>query len=58
MTQHGHEDDDDDHVVRFLKSKGIDVTRENYIDINWLGETPDPWTEEHEAELPEYLQEK
>lgn len=35
-----------------MKSRGIPLTRENYIAYNWL-DMPDPWTAEHEAALPE-----
>jgi len=47
---------DTDHVVNKLKQLDIPVTRENYIDLNWLGEPPDPWTPEDEEQLPEELQ--
>lgn len=43
----------DDPLVAFLKRHNIPVTRENYIDLAFLGDPPDPWTEEDEAELPE-----
>jgi hypothetical protein len=47
--------DEDDIIVQGLKRRGLAVTRENYIDRNWP-ETPEPWTAEHEAELPASLQ--
>jgi hypothetical protein len=34
----------------------VPVTRQNYIDLNWMGDPPDPWTALHEAELPQQLQ--
>ena len=34
---------------------GIPITRKNYVAFNW-GKKPKPWTAEHEAELPEELQ--
>jgi hypothetical protein len=30
--------------------------RETYILLNYFGDPPEPWTAEHEAELPEELQ--
>ena len=43
-------------IVDFMKQQGIPVTRENFIDINWGAEVPDPWTPEDEDEIPEELQ--
>jgi hypothetical protein len=46
-----------DPVVQWLVSMNIPVTRENYITHNWPGpDMPEEWTGEHEAELPEELQ--
>jgi hypothetical protein len=42
-------------LVRTMKKHGIPVTRENFIGLNWLDQ-PKEWTAEHEAELPEHLQ--
>lgn len=36
--------------------KGRALTRDNYILHNWGPEPPEPWTVEHEAEIPEPLQ--
>jgi hypothetical protein len=47
-----------DHVLRLMLRDGIPLTRENYIAVNWLGETPDPWAGEDKAELPEFLQQE
>jgi hypothetical protein len=47
--------DEDDDIVRYLKELGLPVTREAYIRVNWLGHPPEPWTEEHEQELPPSL---
>ena len=44
-----------DPVIILLKEKGLPLTRENYIALNW-GEVPQPWTVELEQELPEELQ--
>ena len=46
----------DDPISAYLMKQGIPVTRENWIDLNWVGEPPDPWTQEDEQELPESLQ--
>ena len=45
-----------DQVTAFLQSAGLPVTRQTYIEVNWWGAIPDPWTPEDEAELPEELQ--
>jgi hypothetical protein len=34
----------------------VPMTRENYLQIAYFGELPDPWTAEHEDELPAALQ--
>lgn len=46
------ESDGDDDVVRLMRKHGIPITRENYLHIAFMGEIPDPWTDEHEADLP------
>ena len=45
-----------DSLLRWMKANGVAVTRDNYIQLAWGSEPPDPWTPEHEAELPEELQ--
>ncbi|HEX8836689.1 MAG TPA: hypothetical protein VF748_07120 [Candidatus Acidoferrum sp.] len=45
----------DDDVVQSLLRNNLPLTRQNYIEQAW-GEVPVPWTAEHEAELPEQLQ--
>jgi hypothetical protein len=40
-----------------MRRHHVPVTRENYIEANWGDDVPDPWTAEHEAELPDFLQE-
>jgi hypothetical protein len=35
-----------------FEADGIPWTRASYINVAYLGDTPDPWTAEHEAELP------
>ena len=46
----------DDSVIEMMKEHSIPITRENYLHLNYMGEIPDPWTAEHEAELPRRLQ--
>jgi hypothetical protein len=46
----------EDIMVRFLKERGIPVTRENYLGVMYLSQPPDEPGAEVEAELPEELQ--
>jgi hypothetical protein len=39
-----------------MVDQGVPLTRQNYIDMNWLGKPPEEWTAEHEADLPEMFQ--
>ena len=50
MRQNGLSEDP---VITWMKKNGIEVTRENYIDIAYMGDPPP----EEEIELPEELQE-
>jgi hypothetical protein len=43
-------------VVEHMQRRGIPVTRENFIALNWPGGKPDPWEADHEADLPDELQ--
>jgi hypothetical protein len=45
-----------DPISDWLEKMGEPVTREAWIDVNWMGEPPDPWTAEDEAQLPPELQ--
>jgi hypothetical protein len=46
-----------DPVSNWLRKNGHEITRESWIEANYLGgKIPDPWTAEHEDELPEVLQ--
>jgi hypothetical protein len=46
-----------DDIEQLLAESGVEVTRETYISLNWFGQDiEDEWTPEHEAELPEHLQ--
>lgn len=38
-------------VLEFMLAKGIPLTRESYIALNWL-EGIEEWTSEHEDDLP------
>lgn len=45
-------DDDDDMIVRTMKRTGTPVTRQNWINLSYGADIPNPWTWEHEEELP------
>jgi hypothetical protein len=45
-----------DLVVQMMHRYKVPMTRENYLQIAYFGELPDPWTAEHEDELPAALQ--
>lgn len=42
-----------DDLTRWMQERGIPLTRENYLEIAYFGEAPDPLPAELEAELPE-----
>jgi len=44
-----------DHVLEYMKKRGIPITRENYLFWNFLGDPPDELDAELEAELPEEI---
>jgi hypothetical protein len=46
----------EDSTLDWMMSKGMPLTRDSYILANWGPEPPEPWTAEHEAEIPEPLQ--
>lgn len=46
---------DDDPFIRRMKELGLPVTRERWISMNYGIDIPDPWTWEHEEELPPSL---
>ena len=46
-----------DPIVKVLDQKGLPITRENWIELNWPTK-PNPWTTEHEEEIPTILQNK
>jgi hypothetical protein len=45
-----------DHVVALLLAEGVEVTRQNWIDLSYGAEPPSPWDAECEAQLPVELQ--
>ena len=52
LEEHRH----NDATLDWMLKNNIPVTREDYIYLNHGGKPPKPWTHEHEAELPEPLQ--
>ena len=44
-----------DPVTDWLRANKLPVTRQNWLEANYPGGIPGPWTNEHEAELPEPL---
>lgn len=47
-----------DPVLQTMLNSGGPLTREDYIQMAYPGNRPDPWTAEHEAELPEAFQQR
>jgi hypothetical protein len=45
-----------DPTLAYMINKGIPLTRERWIKLNWLAYPPQPWGVEHEMEVPELLQ--
>lgn len=45
-----------DSVKQMIRDGGDEVTRENYIDLSYAGLEMPEWTPEHEALLPDDLQ--
>jgi hypothetical protein len=39
-------------MLAYMIKNGLPLNRETWINLNWGGDTPDPWTAEDEAELP------
>ena len=46
----------EDSLAKYMEKIGIPVTRESWIEMNWMPDPPKPWTAEYEAMLPEELQ--
>ncbi len=55
MPRNGSNDDDDP-LVRVMKRYNIPITRENYLDLAYMGEAPEQLGAEQEADLPPSLQ--
>ena len=45
-----------DPLVDWMTDNGVPVTRDAYLGLAYGGELPDPWTADHEMDLPEPLQ--
>jgi len=45
-----------DGVLRFMKQHDIPLTRENYLEIAYMGTPPEELDPEEEVELPEQFQ--
>jgi len=45
-----------DSVLDHMLSQNMPLTREQYISLAHAGRPPEPWTMEHESEIPEPLQ--
>jgi hypothetical protein len=43
-------------TLRHMIQDGLPLTREKWISMNYMGQPPEPWTAEHEAEVPEPFQ--
>jgi hypothetical protein len=41
-----------DPIVEFCRKRGLPLDRETYVDICYPDGIPEPWTAEHEIELP------
>lgn len=42
-----------DYLLNWMKRHGVPITRAKYLGLAYGEDLPDPWTPEHEAELPE-----
>ena len=45
-----------DPTLDYMIKKGIPLTRERWIKLNWLADPPHPGGVEHEMEVPEFCQ--
>jgi hypothetical protein len=45
-----------DPLAAFMRKEKIPLTRKNYIALTYVGELPDDWTRENEADMPAELQ--
>jgi hypothetical protein len=45
-----------DATLEWMIKNNIPLTRNNYINLNWLGDPPEEWDAELEMSLPEIFQ--
>lgn len=45
-----------DPVLKMMLSRGLPLDRETYLAFSYPDNMPNPWTAEHESELPEPFQ--
>jgi hypothetical protein len=45
-----------DPTLHWMMNNNVPLTREDYIDMAYGGTPPQPWTQEHESQLPGPLQ--
>ncbi len=45
-----------DLIIDYMEKEGIPMTRENYLDLAFMGDVPDELDPEFEASMPEALQ--
>lgn len=45
-----------DGIIEMLELAGLPITRQNYIEMAYGADVPEPWTWEYEEGLPEFLQ--
>jgi hypothetical protein len=43
-------------TLAYMIKNNLPLTREQWISMNYLGHPPEPWTAEHEYELPRSFQ--
>jgi hypothetical protein len=39
-------------TLAYMVKRGLPLTRENFIELAYGGDRPEPWTAEHEADIP------
>ncbi len=47
---------EDDDLIKYMRKMDIPLTRSAWLMLNWGSSLPEPWTAEHELELPDELQ--
>jgi hypothetical protein len=43
-------------MTAFMRAMGVPMTRDKYIEMNWMGTKKGPLSAEEEAEMPEEFQ--